>query len=136
MTVDGDWQWGVSNVGQCKLLIWLEPWAEEFEVPHRSTLTLRIINSSIDSEFPEIQATEDNVVIWAGSGDLIEVSIDQILQDSYSARAPVPEVSGLSSKEFLNIVFSKQPEARLGGRKLPQQAQISVWGRIKRSLGL
>src|SRR6185312_811747 len=45
LTMGGpDWHWGLSNIGQHKLLLWLEPWGEEFEVEGRSTVTLKVSN--------------------------------------------------------------------------------------------
>jgi len=132
-----DWHWGLSNIGQHKLLLWLEPWGEEFEVEGRSTVTLKVSNPQADARFIDVQSTEDHVVIWANGGDLIEVQIDQVRQDSASARIAFPDMPpGLSTKEFLNIVFSQQPDARLAGRKLEPPEPFSFWSRLKRRLGL
>ena len=113
---DSDWNWGVSNLGPADLLIWLEPWAEEFRVPVRSTLTLKLINERRDSDPVEIEVDSEHIVVWANSGNKVEIYIDGVIQDSASAVIEVPDVFGGSVKRFLGIIFGNQPAARLGGR--------------------
>ena len=103
-----DNQWGLSNAGPGTLLVWLEPWAEEFVVPVRSTLAIRPSGgcASGEAEWPP-----DHLVIWAHA-PTIEVFIDGKLQDSASATIAAPD--GLT-KGMLGILFAGQPSARLGG---------------------
>lgn len=109
--------WAVSNVQAVDLLVWLEPWAEEFRVPPRSTVVLDITNSTSHSSSAGIEVTATNVVIWGDSGDLIAVSIDGVLQDSWSAREAFPTIDGVSMKTFLKLAFGSAPPARLGGQR-------------------
>ena len=134
--IDTDWEWGVSNSGPGILLIWLEPWAEEFEVPLRSTLTMKIINDRPDSKPVVIEDSGDNIVVWANGGDKVEIFIDGIIQQSGSAVIEVPDVFPQSTKEFLSIAFKHQPAARLGGRAANAPMPTSLWTRLKRRLGI
>lgn len=104
-------QWGVSNPGPATLLIWLEPWAEEFAVPVRSTVNLRSSGWSEEHGLGGVELTREHIVIWA-CAPTIEVFIDGSLQESGSSSIPIPD--GLT-KEMLGILFADQPTARLAG---------------------
>jgi hypothetical protein len=136
MVSDADWQWGISNIGAGKLLIWLEPWAEEFDIESRSTATLRVSNPACNDRCLDVETTNNHIVVWASGGDTVEVHIDRIPQSSSSAVTPVPGEFGDSTKELLNIMFGRQPIARLAGQQFEQQAPVSFWGRLKGRLGL
>ena len=125
--------WAVSNAGPERLLVWLEPWAEEFEVPPRSNLTLRFDPGA--NEPAEIESTGDRIVVWADAGQTARVYIDDELQQSGSASLPVPTGLDCSTKEFLSLIFAGQPPARLGGEGFEPQA-LSWWQRDKRRLRL
>lgn len=127
-----NWDWALSNLGPQPLLLWLEPWAEEFEVPFRSTIALSFAGESKDYELGDFDAASDNLVIWASAGQTVRVYIDGALQDSSSASLAVPGGFGGSTREFLNLVFADQPSARLGGRKAQAQRPLSCWGRALR----
>jgi hypothetical protein len=121
--------WGLSNPGPDTLLIWLEPWAEEFEVPVRSTVILKASGASEECVAGEVEWTSDHLV-WAVAST-VEVFVDGVLQESSSAVIPVPD--GLT-KGMLNIVFAGQPAARLGGA--PNALERTSWSqRIRRRLG-
>ncbi|HEV2598593.1 MAG TPA: hypothetical protein VGU00_09570 [Sphingopyxis sp.] len=122
-----DNQWSLSNPRRDELLVWLEPWAEEFVVPTRSTITMR---PSIGRTLGEVEWTPDHLIVWA-SAPMVEVFIDDMRQDSASAAISVPE--GLT-KGMLNIVFAGQPAARLGGAPVNMNERVSLWGRIKHRL--
>lgn len=111
LMMKADQRWSVSNAGPEAWRLWLEPWAEEFVVPGRSTIVLEAIGGSDDCASFELDWTSEHLVAWA-SGSTVRVFIDEVLQDSASATIPVP--AGLT-KEVLNIVFSGHPAARLGG---------------------
>ncbi len=126
-----DWHWALTNVGPDKLLVWLEPWAEEFEVPARSTISL-----SFNSEDgpAEINSTPDRIVIWADAGQTTRVFIDDAFQESASASLPVPGGFDGSTKELLTLMFGRQPSARIGGESAKPQRRLSLWQRAKRYL--
>jgi hypothetical protein len=127
MTDGADWQWGVSNAGSGDLALWLEPWADEIIVPSKSTVTMRIVNACALSSSLDVEKTEDHLVIWGTAGDCIEVYVDNVVQDTGSATIPVPREFGTSSKNILEVLFNKQPSARLAGRSSP-----NVLGRLRR----
>lgn len=131
---DPQWHWGVSNPGPDRLLIWLEPWAEEFEVPVRSTLTVTVINDKRTTHSVEVDEGDEHIVLWADGGDKAEVSIDGVVQDSASAVMPFPETPGLSARSFLNVVFEHAPEARLGGRSPDVPEPVSLLRKLTRRL--
>jgi hypothetical protein len=128
---NADRQWALSNPGPLALLLWLEPWAEEFDVPARSTVMLRSPGEA-DEPIGEVEWTPDHLVIWA-SGPTVEVLIDGKRQAGGSASIPIPE--GLTRK-ILNIAFAGQPAARLGGATNEGSARISWWQRLRGRLGL
>lgn len=125
-----DSQWGLSNPGPETLLVWLEPWAEEFEVPVRSTITMKAAGDC-ESEVGEIEWGPDHLVIWA-SAQMVEVFIDGALQKSGSASIPAP--AGLD-KAMLGIVFADQPAARLGGSGFLASRRMSWLERTRRRFG-
>ena len=122
-----DNQWSLSNPGRDELLVWLEPWAEEFVVPARSTVAMR---PSSGRTLGEVEWTHDHLIVWA-SAPTVEVFVDGVLQDSASAAISVPE--GLA-KGMLNIVFAGEPAARLGGTPANMDERVSLWRRIKHRL--
>ena len=108
--------WAMSNAQADDLLVWLEPWAEEFLVPARSWVMLEMSNASAGAAPPEVDLTATQVTVWATGGGLVKVSIDGIVQPSGSALVAFPDVPGFSTKTFLNLVFQGHPSANVGGR--------------------
>jgi hypothetical protein len=130
LVTDADQRWSLSNPGPEPLVIWLEPWAEELEVPVRSTVTMQWSSGSIDRAFGELEWTPDHLVVWADVTTL-KIFIDEVLQDTSSAVIPVP--NGLT-KAMLNIVFAGQPAARLGGAYGGVIQRETWWSRVKRRI--
>lgn len=129
MTEGQDWHWGISNAGTSDVLIWLEPWADEVRIPGGATATLRIVNGAAQSSSLDVEETEEHVVIWAASGDCVEVYVDHVLQHTGSASIPVPDGFGASTKSLLGMMFGGQPAARLAGGHSAQAS--SLWRRIR-----
>jgi hypothetical protein len=130
---DVDRQWSLSNPGPDRLLVWLEPWAEEFEVPARSTIALSVSIEAQGSVLDEVEWTANYLVLWASAPGTVEVFVDGALQKSASALIPSPE--GMT-KQMLNVVFADQPAARLGGRTSEAIKRASWWERARRRIGL
>ncbi|MFN3819471.1 hypothetical protein [Blastomonas sp.] len=126
---DLDNQWSLSNPGRNSLLVWLEPWAEEFVVPPKSTIAM---TPARGQALGEIEWTPDHLVVWA-SAPTVEVFVDTVLQDSGSATISIPD--GLT-KGILSIVFGGHPAARLGGTPADTYQPRPLWDRIKRRLRL
>ena len=113
-TADVAHSWSVSNPGPDTLLLWLEPWAEEFEIPARSTVALTSSEETVSCLASRVEWTVDHLVVWAGAGR-VAVSVDGVLQRTSSAAIPVP--NGLT-KEMLSTLFADHPFARLGGSEV------------------
>ena len=126
-----DHEWSLCNPGPDTLLVWLEPWCDEFEIPVRSTITLKTSSDAEQCGLGEIEWGPDNLVVWA-TGPLVIVFIDDVLQTSGSATIPIPD--GLT-KGMLNLVFAGHPAARLGGRHSHAVSPTSWWLRVKCLLG-
>ena len=124
-----DSSWSHLNAGPATLLVWLEPWAEELEVPDGSTILLR---SADGSALGEVERTEDYCTIWA-TASKVEVFIDGVLQETASSQIAVPD--GLT-KQMLTVMFGGRPEARLGGEHSSATGRISMWQRVKSLLRL
>jgi hypothetical protein len=123
-----DYDWSLSNPGPDELIVWLEPWAEEFVVPPRSTIALRAGGGSEERVIGDIEWASDHVVVW-GTATIIEVFIDDALQDTSSAIVPIPDCM---TKEMLTIVFAGRPSARLGGVASSAVDRVSWWERLRR----
>lgn len=130
---DVDRQWSLSNPGPHRLLVWLEPWAEEFEVPPRSTIALSASSEPEKSALEKVEWTEDHLVLWASAPGTVKVFVDGALQESASALFPLGE--GMT-KQMLSLVFGGHPAARLGGRTSDVIEPPSWWRRARRRLGL
>ncbi len=127
---DSDRLWSLSNPGPEKLSIWLEPWAEEFEVPVRSTIAMEWTDGSKESALGELEWTPEHLVVWADVS-LLRILIDDVLQDTSSAAIPIP--AGLT-KNMLNIMFGRQPTARLGGSYADATKRETWWSRMRRRI--
>lgn len=120
--------WSLSNPGPDELLVWLEPWAEEFMIPVESTVALKASSDVGESGVGDIEWASDHVVVWA-TARTVEVFIDGQRQDSASAIVAIPD--GLS-KDMLSILFAGQPSARLGGVEYSVVDQPSWRARLRR----
>lgn len=58
-------RWSIANPGPGKLAVWLEPWAEEFEVSVRSVVTMEWTDDSDESVMGDFEWTADHLVVWA-----------------------------------------------------------------------
>ena len=116
-----------SNAGTDPALLWLEPWAEEFELPAGSSVFLRTPVGQPAGWLGSVEQTPDHIVIWMNGGT-VQLWIDDMAQDSASAVIPTP---GSLSKQMLEIVFPDQPTARLGGAAIGA-SNPSWWQKIRR----
>ncbi|RYD55358.1 MAG: hypothetical protein EOP60_06295 [Sphingomonadales bacterium] len=128
---DDDSPWSLSNPGPDSLLVWLEPWAEEFDVPARSAIALKSLRGSQACRLGEVEGTPDHLIVWA-SAETVQVYIDGVVQESSSALIPVPD--GLT-KQMMKVLFAGHPAARLGGTGFNDADGLSWWGRLRRRLG-
>lgn len=124
-------QWSLSNPGPGSLAVWLEPWAEEVEVPPRSTIALATPNEFAGGDKIEVEWTPDHLVIWANSPTTFHISVDGAARPTSSASNPSPE--GLN-KQMLSLAFANLPDARLAGRQAETQ-RASWWRTALSRLG-
>ena len=129
---DRDPHWSLSNPGPQVLSVWLEPWADEVEVPARSTITLTVGRGAQDCSVGEVEWSPDHLVVWA-SAPMIEAHVDGVLQHTGSAIIPAPKDL---TKAMLGVAFGGQPSARLAGRPFSTINGTSWWQRARRVFGL
>ncbi|WP_294332352.1 hypothetical protein [uncultured Sphingomonas sp.] len=122
-----DHEWSLCNPGPGTLLVWVEPWCDEFEVPPSATITLKTPDGVESGTVGEIEWGPENLIIWA-NGPTVAVFVDDVLQESASAIVPIP--NGLT-KGMLNTLFAEHPQARLGGYPLPVVATPPWWRRLR-----
>lgn len=107
-----------SNGATGDLMLWLEPWAEEFTIPPRAEL---VLSADIDEPI-DVEITGDGLVAYAGMGMRVRVEIGGVVHDSVSAELTVPDMGPLSTRGFIGTVFGDVPETRPGGmRALPSE---------------
>lgn len=121
--------WSFTNLGPGSVLVWLEPWAEEFVLPAQSIVQLR---APTGCELGEIEQSDDQITVWA-TAEIVQVFINGELQESASASIPAP--SGLT-KQMLGVVFEDQPTARLGGAAPASDTRASWLTWLKSQFGL
>jgi len=80
-------------------------------------------------EPPEIEATEDNVVVYGAAGTRLHVRINGTIQDTGSAEIPVPSSGRLSTRETVAAIFGRIAEMRPGG--IPMPLKRSRWSFVR-----
>ena len=109
----------LCNAGEAPLMIWLEPWCDEFFLSPRCELSLEIdSNDEIEME-PELEVSDHGLTIFAAANTRIRIFIDGEQQESASASITAPDFGPLSSKGFVDAVFGNFPQARPGGAPAP-----------------
>ena len=135
MSTPANWFWGVSNSGEADLIVWLEPWAEEFEVQNRSTLTVQVTCSDGTDPELDIEIADGRIIIWSGSGQLLQFCLDGVALRTASATIEFPKLPGPGMKDLMTILFKGHPQARLGGEG-HAEAKTSLGRKLKRWLRL
>ena len=116
-----------SNGGTDEIQIWLEPWAQEFHLPPRGELFLRCWSTVEGSDpTPELEATPEGVTAYGAGNSRISVFINGVDQHSFSAEHTAPDAGPLSTRGFVDLVFSEQPGARPGGQITPAPPSTSA----------
>ncbi len=117
-----------TNDGTEPMLVWLEPWADQVQLPAGSTVQFVAPNGG---GVGQLEQAHDQITLWA-SADIVQVFIDDVLEETASASLAAP--AGLT-KAMLHTVFDAHPSARVGGRPLASKAAMSIWSKFKRQLG-
>lgn len=126
---DLDSTWHYLNSGPSALYLWIEPWAEGYDLPVGSHVKLV---SPDGTAIGELELAEDQITICS-SAALLEVFIDDELQQSASATVPVPSEM---NRAMLTVMFGNHPEARLGGKPRHSEPKMPFWTRMLSRLGL
>lgn len=109
----------LCNAGEDQLLVWLEPWCDEFLLSPRGELRLEVDSDHETEVEPELEISEHRLTVFAAGNTRIRVLIDGEEQESGSASITAPDFGLLSSKGFVDLVFGSFPEARPGGAPAP-----------------
>ena len=108
---------GLCNAGNEEVPVWLEPWCDEFVLPPRSELLLRVEADDGIVWEPELEITDDSLVIYGAGATRIRVLVDGIEQHTGSAIL-TPPAFGMSTRAFVDVVFGDHPAARPHGRSI------------------
>lgn len=95
------------------LQLWLEPWAEEFQVPagSRADLVLRgAFSRPADAPF---EWSGEHLAFFAPGRSNLTILLDG--QERYSSVFEVPDAGPLGTHGFVHLVFGGHSEARPGG---------------------
>lgn len=112
---DGSSALWLCNAGASSIFIWLEPWAEEFELSSRSELLIRI-EGDPEEDSPDIEQTEAGFAIYAVGGTRLRLLIDGAEQRSSSSKIEAPGTGPLSTRGLVDLLFGDLPEGRAGGQ--------------------
>ncbi|MEG3123965.1 hypothetical protein [Sphingomonas sp. GB1N7] len=124
----------LCNASGADLIVWLEPWAQEFVLPARAELVLYCRSDANGNAMPEIDTDDGIITIWGQGGSRIAVFIDGLDQESFSAGYSAPDTGLLSPRNFVTLAFGNHPEARPGGKPFPKPPREKWWQRLFRSL--
>jgi len=97
----------ISNESSKEKSIWIEPWAFSYEIPAGAKCKFSA-DSEIEGEFELIENDTDlEIYGWCGSN--LKIYINDILEwDTKDLRVPsLP--SGMSTKDFVGMVFDNDP---------------------------
>ena len=110
---------GLCNAGAKNIVVWLEPWCDEFVLPAHAELLLRVEQEAGKGIEPLIEATEFGLTIYGAGGTRLRASVDGVEQDTASAVILLPDFGPMGAQGFVNLVFGNFPETRPHGRPAP-----------------
>ncbi len=96
------------NDGSKSFFLWIEPWAEEFEV--RPGCEVQVYRLGDTSAPLDLEESADLLTIFAPGGSKLEVRLDGDLQKSIAGRVPALDTGTLSTRKFVGVVFGDVPE--------------------------
>jgi RimJ/RimL family protein N-acetyltransferase len=108
------------------LRLWLEPWAEEFEVREGSAVEILLCGPPSRNEDVSFEWTKDHLSLLAPSDCTVRVSVDGREQVSASSQIPVPATGGLGTRGFVHTVFDTFPQAQPSGRPLEDSLGAAI----------
>ncbi|MET1111922.1 MAG: GNAT family protein [Allosphingosinicella sp.] len=96
------------------LRLWLEPWADEIEVPPASRVDL-VAERLAGPAAAEFEMTSENLAFYAPGDSRIRILVDGVQVDTGSASIAAPDAGALGTRGFVQTVFGNFPEARPAG---------------------
>lgn len=106
----------VHNGSDRQLVLHLEPWAEDYLIPPRSSVDLVVGNARLDRVLEWVHE-QDRAVVFAYAGSTVSVRRDgrevepftNALLDAPRQREPVPDLpEGMRTSEFFGLLGLKQ----------------------------
>lgn len=122
----------LCNASGVGMLVWLEPWAQEFQLESRGELLLECWSDGACDPTPELEMSHDMITVYGASDTRLAVFINGVDQNSFSAECTAPDAGPLTTRGFVESVFKDFPEARPGGRPTKSSKPLSVLGRLVR----
>ena len=110
------------------MLLWLEPWAEEFTIPPQTRLDLVVAGDRAELRQAEFEFSDTHLVFYAPAGSLVRVIIGGEEQRSGSSEIAVPVTEGFSTRGLMQTMFGAFPEAHLGGAGLRKSEESDRLG--------
>ena len=111
----------LCNAGADDRQVWLEPWCDEFVLPSRGELSLRVEADEGVAWEPELEETEHGLTIYGAGDTRIRVSINGVEQGSASAELTSPDFGSLGARGLVDVVFSNVQGTRPGGAPAPRR---------------
>ena len=111
-----------SNQTSRDLLVWLEPWAEEFEVRPGSRIDLVVSGKGAAGDIP-VDVTPTHLAVYVPGQTRVRVLIDGA-DRTLGSDLPAPSTGNLPMRDFTGLLFSGVEEARLGGA--PEAARLDM----------
>ena len=97
------------NDGPTSFFLWIEPWAEEFEVrPGSQVEVFRLGDVSVPLD---LQESADLLTIFAPGGSRLEIRLDGKLQKSIAGRVSALDTGQMTTRDFVGMVFGDAPDA-------------------------
>lgn len=91
------------NSSSSAIIFWLEPWAEEFEIPAEGTLELEVRGPSGRDNAPVFEQTEDLLILYAGPRSTVRLFLNG--RDVSGGSADIKTPGGMHPRRFLKIVL-------------------------------
>lgn len=110
---------GLCNAGAKNIVVWLEPWCDEFVLPAHAELSLRAEGEPGTGVEPLIEAAEHGLTIYGVGNSRLRAFVDGVEQDTASAIITAPDFGPMGSRGFVDIVFGDFPQTRPHGHPVP-----------------
>jgi len=114
-----------TNTSDSTLYLWVEPWAEEYEIRPKGHVEVTMRGSAASD--PEIDEMPDRITIYAPGNAFFDIRIDGMIEKAVSSEIAAPDAVGLGTRGFVDLVFGAVPGTRPGG--IPAPPKVPTWRR-------